>query len=88
MEDRGNRDGESDGRVQPKLLIMSGNKTEKVHKMPISFFLVHENVYRYSHMLEISTFAFLLQIREEDEWKAHMLNMYVCMYEELEQVAR
>lgn len=39
MEDRGNRDGESDGRMQPKLLIMSGNTTEKVHKMPI--FLSH-----------------------------------------------
>ncbi|KAF3695926.1 Leucine zipper putative tumor suppressor 1 [Channa argus] len=28
-EDRGNRDGNSDGRLQPKLLIMSGNVTER-----------------------------------------------------------
>ncbi|XP_040898538.1 leucine zipper putative tumor suppressor 1 [Toxotes jaculatrix] len=29
MEDRGNRDGESDGRLQPKLLLMSGKMTER-----------------------------------------------------------
>lgn len=33
-EGRKNRDGESDGRLQPKLLLMSG-KTERVSKMPI-----------------------------------------------------
>lgn len=29
------REGESDGRLQPKLLLMSGNMTERVSKMAI-----------------------------------------------------
>lgn len=28
------RDGESDGRLQPKLLLMSGKMTERVSNMP------------------------------------------------------
>lgn len=38
MEERAgrrNRDGESDGRLQPKLLLMSGKMTERVSKLPI-----------------------------------------------------
>lgn len=45
MEERAggkNRDGESDGRLQPKLLLMSGKKTERVSRRPIvASFMIH-----------------------------------------------
>lgn len=55
MEDRGNRDGESDGRMKPKLLVMSGNMTEKVCKIPI--FLSHALLKTFKEI------AFLSNIR-------------------------